>query len=685
MNSPESASKVTASHLGRTAYLYVRQSTLRQVVTNTESTARQYALRGKAIALGWPEDQVITIDSDQGQSGASATDREGFQRLVGEVGMGHAGIVLGLEVSRLARNNADWHRLLEICGLTGTLICDEDGLYDPCNVNDRLLLGLKGQMSEFELHILRARLRGGIISKARRGELRAPLPVGLVYDPADRVVLDPDAGVQHSIRYLFATFERAGSAHAVVATFAAEGLTFPRRIRAGANKGELVWGALGHSRVLQVLHNPRYAGVFCFGRHGVRPGPNGPTTRLLAREEWVALIPDRHPGYLSFEQFEANQQTLAANAAAHGQERRAGPPREGPALLQGLVVCGRCGRRMTLRYHVRAGTLTPDYLCQAEKVAQNKEMCQYVQGAGVDVAVGALLVDSVTPLTLEVALAVQAELDTRAEEADRIRTSGVQRCSQGADLARRRYLAVDPANRLVAESLEADYNQALRELRHAEEELERARSAGTGELSEAQQARVRALATDFPALWADPATPIRERKRLVRLLIEDVTLAKTDQITVHVRFRGGTTTSLTLPTPDNAWQARLTPPAVVATIDELLDNHTEGEIAELLGARGLTTGEGLQFNLPRVQRIRRNYRLTPRLERLRQRGLLTLAETASALGVTTATVKIWRDAGLLVSYRINDKGECLYPAPGPNPPSKQQGAKLSARRLAINS
>jgi DNA invertase Pin-like site-specific DNA recombinase len=395
---PQAATKVTAEHLRRGAYLYVRQSTLRQVLTNTESTMRQYDLRGRAIALGWTAEQIVVIDSDQGRSGATAADRDGFQRLVAEVGMGRAGIVLGLEVSRLARNNADWQRLLELCALAGTLICDEDGLYDPCTFNDRLLLGLKGTMSEAELHLLKARLRGGVLSKARRGELIQPLPVGLVDDPAGRVLLDPDVGVQQAVRHLFATFARTGSAFAVVKAFNDQGLSFPRRLRAGPNKGELVWGALQHSRVLQVLHNPRYAGAFFYGRHTHRRGPGGKTlTRVLPREQWTVLITDAHPGYVTFAEFEANQTRLAAQAAARGSDRRASPPREGPALLQGLVVCGVCGSRMTVRYHTRGGRQVPEYVCQADGIRHGRPICQRIPGAGVDQQVGALLVDTLTP------------------------------------------------------------------------------------------------------------------------------------------------------------------------------------------------------------------------------------------------------------------------------------------------
>ena len=541
---------MTGAHLARTAYLYVRQSTLRQVLTNTESATRQYALRQRAIALGWPAEQVVTIDCDQGQSGASAADREGFQRLVAEVGMGRAGIVLGLEVSRLARNNADWHRLLEICALSGTLICDEDGLYDPGEFNDRLLLGLKGTMSEAELHFIRARLRGGQLSKARRGELKMPLPVGLVYDPADRVVLDPDASVRDAISHLFTVFARTGSARAVVQDFARDGLLFPVRIRKGARKGELTWTSLGHWQVLRALHNPRYAGAFAYGRRREARTPDGKKTFLtVPREQWTALFTDAHPGYLTWEQFEANQQLLLANAAAHGQERDRGPAREGSALLQGLAICGRCGRRITVRYHVRRGIQIPDYECVRACIDTGGPRCLTVPGAAVDTAVGQLLLDTVTPLALDVALSVQTELETRADEADTLRRRHVERTRQHADLARRRYLAVDPNNRLVADSLEADWNDALRALRAAEDDYDTAAAKAAETLSEQNKARIRSLATDFPALWSDPATPPRERKRMTRLVIEDITLAKTDQIHLHVRFRGGTTTSLTVPIP----------------------------------------------------------------------------------------------------------------------------------------
>jgi DNA invertase Pin-like site-specific DNA recombinase len=361
--------KVKASHLKRSAYLYVRQSTLRQVLENTESTQRQYALRQQAVALGWQLDRVIVIDTDLGQSGASAADREGFQQLVTEVSLARAGIVLGLEVSRLARNSMDWHRLLEICALTDTLILDEDGVYDPAHFNDRLLLGLKGAMSEAELHVLRARLQGGIRNKARRGELFIRPTMGFVYNAEGKLVKDPDQQVQQSVRVLFETFRRTGSAMATVKFFAEQGLQFPRRVHTGANKGDTVWAGLEHSRVLRILHNPRYTGAFVYGRTHTRKTVHGDCViERVPEEEWEVLIREKHAGYITWDEYEWNQRHLRDNCQAYGTDRRKSPPREGPALLQGLLLCGCCGRRMTVRYHSRRGRLSPDYVCQREGI-----------------------------------------------------------------------------------------------------------------------------------------------------------------------------------------------------------------------------------------------------------------------------------------------------------------------------
>lgn len=662
----EAHQKVGPEQLKKEAYLYVRQSTLRQVVENTESTKRQYALRQRAIALGWRDDRIVVIDSDLGLSGASAADREGFQRLVTEVGMGHAGLVMGLEVSRLARNSSDWHRLLEICALSGTLILDEDGVYDPRSFNDRLLLGLKGTMSEAELHVLRARLRGGMINKARRGELAVRLPVGFVYGPTGKVVLNPDKQVQQSVRLLFETFERVGSAHATVKFFRDQGLQFPLRLHCGPSKGEIVWRALSDSRVAEVLHNPRFAGAYCYGRRTERRiGINGRVTmEHLPRDKWCALIPNAHEGYISWQQYEHNVKRLEENARGKDSNRKY-PPREGPALLQGLALCGICGAHMTVRYYVSRGRINPYYSCKGAGNTESRPNCQDIPGWSIDDAISGLLLEVMTPFALEVALSVQKELETSIGEADQLRHKQVERARYEAELSRRRYMRVDPDHRLVADELEAEWNTKLREVRQSQEEYERRREADRLVLGGEMQARILALAGDFPKLWRDSKTPHRERKRMVRLLIEDVTLIKRDDITVGIRFKGGAARSLTLPRPLTSWEEWKTPAAVLAEIDQLLDDHTNEETAQILDARGFLSGGGKRFDGDRVDATARRYRIKSRRTRLRGRGLLTLREVAQKLGVCRATVKLRRAAGTLgvVCTKLNDMGEYMYGDP----------------------
>ncbi len=676
----EAHAKITPTHLKRDAYLYVRQSTVRQVFENQESTKRQYALRQRAVALGWPIERVIVIDSDLGQSGASSVDREGFQRLVAEVGMGRAGIVLGLEVSRLARNSTDWHRLLEICALSSTLILDEDGIYDPCCFNDRLLLGLKGTMSEAELHVLRARLRGGILNKARRGELQGRLPIGLAYDARGHVVLDPDAQVQASLRLFFATYRRTGTASATIKALRDEKVQMPTRVRTGPRTGELLWDLPTHWRALHLLHNPRYAGAFVYGRHRTRKLTDGKVKiDVLPRDEWHTLLLDAHQGYITWDEFEGNQRRLREHAQAHGKDRRHSPPREGPSLLQGVVLCGACGNRMTVRYHQRAEGLRPTYACQRERIDRGAPVCEVIPGAAIDEAIGDLLVAMMTPVALEVALTVQRELVARSGEADKMRKQQVERARYDADLARRRYMQVDPDNRLVADSLEAEWNERLRALSAAQEDYERKSVTDTMVVDEQQRTRVLALAADFPKLWRDPKTSMRDRKRMVRLLIDDVTIARDGALRVHVRFRGGTTRSLALPLPKRAWELRQTPPDVVRDIDAMLEHHTHSEIVKLLNERGRKSGDGTPFTNTILKHLLHSYGLKSREQRLRDAGMLTTTEIASALRVSTCTIKTWRASGLLRGLPYNDKGEWLYASPAADAPTKQQGRKLSER------
>lgn len=643
--------KVCAHHLTRRAYLYVRQSTLRQVLEHEESLRRQYQLRERARLLGWPEEQIEVIDSDLGLSGASA-DREGFQRLVTEVGLGKAGMVMGLEVSRLARNSTDWHRLLEICALTETLILDEDGLYDPQQFNDRLLLGLKGTLSEAELHVIRARLQGGIHNKARRGELRTPLPVGFVYDVVGKVVLDPDQQVQDTLRLFFRTFRRIGTALGTVRFFEEQNLAFPKRPTWSQRAVE--WGKLDFSTAWRLLGNPRYAGVYFFGASRQRRLPNGRSILIRRpRKEWISYKEEAHPGYLSVEEYEENLRQLSANGTRVGADHRS-VVREGPAFLQGLVLCGRCGRHMTPHYHRREATLAPSYVCPRKTGPQ----CQHVHGAVVDEAVSDLLLEMVTPLTLELALEINAEVLRRFDESRHLRMQRVERARYEAELARDRFLQVDPRHRLVAISLEGDWNEKLRILAEAQSELERQESERP-RLNDQQRTEVLSIAKDFPRLWKDPRTPAREKKRLLRLLIEDVTLLGSDFIEVHVRFRGGPTRTLSLARPKNAFELRRTPEEIVRIIDSLLNEHTEEEVAHILNDQGLKSGAGQLFHAKMVASIRRDNHLATRSARLRNAGFLTGYEAARRLRVGEPKLRAWVAEGRVRTAAITRR-ICMY-------------------------
>jgi DNA invertase Pin-like site-specific DNA recombinase len=656
--------KVTADHLKRDAYLYVRQSTLRQVAEHGESTQRQYALRDRAIASGWAAEHIRVIDRDLGKSGSSATTRDGFQELVSEVALGKAGIVMGLEVSRLARNSADWHRLIELCALTATLILDEDGVYDPATFNDRLLLGLKGTMSEAELHILKARMRGGQLNKARRGELEMCPPVGLIYQADGTIGLDPDAQVQNAIRMVFDTFERIGSAIRTVRFFREQGLPFPRRLRTGPNKGELMWAPPQHARILQVLHNPRYAGAFVYGRTRVRHLPDGSTTVIkIARAEWQFVMPGMHQGYIDWERFEVNQRRLADNARAFGGERRSGPAREGPALLQGRVLCGLCGERMGVHYSQEHGQSVPTYVCQETAVRRAGKTCQTVPGKVVDLAVAALLIEMMTPMTLAVSLEVQRELEARAAETDTLRRQHVERRRYEAELARRRYMKVDPDNRLVADALEAEWNDKLRLHAEAAADYERRSRDQATTLDADARRRILDLAEQLPRIWQDPRVDSRDRKRILRLLIDDVTLIKSQTITVYVRLSGGATRTLVLDRPLPIAQIRKFKPELVAEVDRLLDHHCDREIADILNERGSRTWEGKPFNLTKIAFIRAAYKLASRHERLRRRGMLTTRELAAKFGVAGTTVHDWGRQGLIKKCYTDSLNRGLWEIP----------------------
>ncbi|MHB8597173.1 MAG: recombinase family protein [Ktedonobacteraceae bacterium] len=654
---------VTAHHLTHLACLYVRQSTLQQVFENTESTSRQYGLRERALALGWVDERIVVIDQDLGHSAASTVDRLGFQQLVAWVGLGQVGLVLGLEVSRLARNSSDWHHLLEICALTQTLILDEEGLYDPSTFNDRLLLGLKGAMSEAELFVMRARLQGGILNKARRGALKLTLPIGLCYTEGDAIVLDPDLQVQAAIREVFCSFHSTGSAFATVRHFHREHLLFPRRIRCGSHQGEIVWGEVQHHDVLRVLHQPAYAGAYVFGRTRTTKSADGKIhIAEVPRTQWDTLVKNAHIGYITWEEYERNEAQLAVNSQTYVPERFS-PPREGPALLQGLLMCGKCGERMTVRYHQRAGRrIVPDYLCQHKNIEQGEPPCQRIPGSDLDRAIGVLLMERVTPEMVVLTIAIQDELVQRADEAQRLRHLQVERAQYEADLAQRRYRKVDPDNRLVATVLEAEWNTKLRELEEARAVEERYKQSDQHRVSAEERTKSDEIPERFRQFWIDPKTTVRQRKRAMRFLIEDVTVHKSNHIVAHIRFTGGATQTITVPLPPPFAQSRLTAPETLAAMDRLLEEYTDAEVAEQLNQQGYRTFDGLLFESIHVYQLRRHHGLPDRYARLRAQGMLTAKELADSYGVSPQTIVRWHRQGRIAGVCYNERGSCLFPA-----------------------
>jgi hypothetical protein len=503
--------------------------------------------------------------------------------------------------------------------------------------------------------------------------LKLHLPVGFCYAEDDRIILDPDRQVQDTIRFLCRTFQRTGSASATVRAFRRHHVPFPRRVRSGPHQGELVWGDLQHHDVLRILHNPCYAGAFAFGRTRTSKTVDG-TIRItsLPREQWQVVVRDAHVGYIPWEAYEMHLAQLAANSRAYTPQRLR-PPREGPALLQGLVLCGRCGERMTVRYHQRGGRrIVPDYLCQRAGIARGEPPCQRVPGRDLDTAIANLLVEVVTPETVALTLAVQDELVARAAEAARLRQLQVERAQYEAELAQRRYLRVDPENRLVADVLEAEWNAKRRALAEVREAVEQQYQQDQARLSTTERETMLALPQEFTRFWLDPQTMDRERKRVVRLLIEGVTVQKVDHILAQIRFKGGATRTLTVPLPPLFAQSRLTPAETLAAIDQLLDTSTDAEIAVQLNSRGHHTFAGSPFQATHVSQLRRAHGLKDRLTRLRDAGMRTATEVAAPLGVSEQTVWRWYRRGWIAGTRYNDRGTCVFVPPETVPPRSRR-------------
>jgi len=639
-------SKVTGAHRERAAIVYVRQSTLMQVREHTESTMRQYDLAAAAARLGWAGADIEVIDADLGLSGRSTTHRDGFKQLVAQVCLGEVGAVFGLEVSRLARSNADLARLLELARLTDTLVIDSDGVYDLSDINDRLLLGMKGQMSEAELHWLTSRLQESKRAAAARGELRVPLPVGFVYDDEGHVVIDPDAEVAAAIGDVFAAFAQTGSAYGVAGAFA--GRRFPRRAYGGAWAGQLRWGRLTHSRAAGILRNPVYAGAYVFGRHRTRQvvHPDGSvhtSTTELPRDQWEVLIQDHHPGYITFEEYLANEAKLAANRTNAG----ARPPREGTALCQGIVFCGACGRSMQVRYQ----DTYPRYECshsRADHVATSR--CGSVRADTIDVVVAEALLAAVEPNQLALALAAADEVTARRRRSVRAAELAVERAHYTAQRAERAFLACEPENRLVARSLETRWETALADLAQANAALA-TQSQARPQLPSPEQ--LAATVADLPVLWAAETTSEKDRKRLLRTLIADVTItpSQTDptQLVVGLRFTSGASQQLPVTRRRNAIQLRTTDPAAIELARRVGPGMDNAALAAALNQAGHRTGTGQPFDTLATANLRYYHHIP--YPGLLAEGELTPREVADQLGVSTATVHYWINTGFLPARR----------------------------------
>jgi DNA invertase Pin-like site-specific DNA recombinase len=652
-------SKITEQHQSKPAYIYVRQSTLAQVRHHQESTERQYALRQKALELGWNAAAVRTLDRDLGISGAQTSGRTDFKTLVADVSMGQVGAVFALEVSRLARSNADWYRLLELCALTQTLVIDEDGCYDPADFNDGLLLGLKGTMAQAELHFLRARLLGGKLNKAKKGDLRFPLPVGFCHDDEGRIIPDPDEEVRGAVALVFRLFRETGSAYGVVHQFTQRGLRFPKRAYGGAWNGKIIWGRLSHGRVLGMLRNPSYAGMYVFGRYQYRQeiSPEGEVRKRMqavAMPAWRVSLKEHHEGYISWEEFLENAKQMEKNRTNGEETLLSGPAREGLALLQGLLLCGHCGRALTVRYSGNGG-IYPMYLCSwLHREGLATMDCMGFRCDLLDAAVSEQVLKALQPAELELALAALRELESRDQAIMRQWQMRLERAEYEVALAERRYQEVDPSNRLVAGTLERRWNDALVRLEDLKKQAAEFQRQEARIITPEQKAKVLALAKDFPRLWHAPTTHAKDRKRMLRLLIKDITvekLAQQRQLSVHIRWHGGASTNLSVPLPPKAADKVRYPSAVVNRVRELAHNLLDAQIADQLNREGHVSAKGKPYTVSIIRWVRWRYEIpAPALKKPEE---FTVQQVGEHFGVSEGVVYYWIEHSVIHARRLN--------------------------------
>lgn len=660
--------KIDNDHIARHAALYIRQSSLRQVMENKESTKRQYALRQKAISLGWQEEDIDVIDDDLGVSGASNTQRSGFKRLISEVSQGNIGIVISIEASRLSRNSSDWSNLLEVCKLTRTLILDEDGVYDPGDFNDRMLLGLKGTMSEAELHYIHARMKGGLDNKARRGELKINIPIGYVYDDFDQIVKDPDEDVQRVINLVFKTYARFHSCQRTVRELRGQNILYPKKDRVGYNCRTFMWREITHKQILRLIHNPIYAGVYQFGLRKYIKTLNGYKTIIQAKEDRIAYIENHHEAYIPIEQFNLNQRSLAEHRVGkRGNDiQRINAVRQGCALLQGIVYCGKCGKQMSVRYdtYPAYGTIIsrPSYWCVEEKVQTGADACQRTSGTVIDKAIGDLLVEIVSPLAMSSVIQVQNELIARDKEIDVIKIKDLGRYRKEMEVARNRYLNVDPENIHVARRLESDWNNKIKIYEERLNQYERERRNNFDSIDEITTQYIMSIADNFKSIWTNPAVSNEERKRMVRLLIDNVMITQLeDNIHLVICFRAGTVKELDIQKGKKSYETWRTPKEALEIIKTSLDKFIPpSEIATLLNSKGLKSGKGVSYTRILVHNLIAYHNFRSLSQRYIDLGYIPQIEIIKKTGLTGKKIKRLRDTKKITNYKTAEKNKFFY-------------------------
>jgi DNA invertase Pin-like site-specific DNA recombinase len=650
--------KIQDHQLQKNAYVYLRQSTMRQVCHNQESTERQYALKNKALTLGWRQNQIIILDNDLGESGAQSNRREDFKKLITDVCMEKAGAIFALEASRLSRSCADWHRLLNICAFTDTLIIDDDGIYDPSDFNDQLILGLKGTMSQAELHVMKGRLLKAKLNKAQKGELRFPLPVGFCYDDCDRIIFDIDEEVRGVVSLLFSTFRKIGTARGVAREFAKNNLKFPKRAYGGVWNGKLIWGELTTSRVLGVLKNPSYAGAYVFGRYRYNKqisleGEICSKIKKLPMKDWTVHIQEHHHGYIKWEEFERNQIMLQENQTNIEENMIGSALREGCAILQGLLICGNCGHRISPRYKGKNG-LYPMYECnKARRNGQSTSFCMAFRADKVDEAVVKRVLNILKEDQIDIAIEALNELENRDKAIDKQWCMKLDRAEYEVQLAQRRYEQVDPDNRLVASTLEKAWNDALLKVEQIKQQREERQRQKLLTIAPEQKKQMLLLAQDLPNLWNAPTTQTKDRKRILHLLIKDITVEKNNkQLILHIRWQGGATEEIEVQLPLSNWEQLRYSNDFVDRIRQLALELTDEEIANKLNQEGQLAAQGNSFTREAINWVRYKHRIPSPLQTQKGAHELTVDEVAKKFNISKGIVYYWISKGIINSRKL---------------------------------